>query len=77
MVERIEMLKVVYKGSGKLAKRLKVSRPHLSYVLHGARKPGPKLERKLRRLGLYPACAEVADVDGALAAGNWKLETRN
>lgn len=34
---------------------------HLSRVLHGERKPGPRLRRKLERMGIeLPAAAEAA-----------------
>ena len=41
-----------FRGLGRAARELGVSRGHLSYVLHGQRKPGPQLERKLKRLGI-------------------------
>jgi DNA-binding phage protein len=43
-----------FRGLGKAARELGVSRGHLSYVLHGQRKPGKDLERKLRRMGITP-----------------------
>jgi len=44
--------RVVYRGVCELAKRMGVSRPHLSFVLHGKRKAGRKLASKLARMGI-------------------------
>ncbi len=44
-----------YHGLGRTARALGVSASHLSYVLHGHRKPGADLARKLRRLGVEVA----------------------
>lgn len=41
-----------FRGLGRAARELGVSRGHLSYVLHGQRKPGKDLEKKLRRMGI-------------------------
>ena len=41
-----------FRGMGRAARELGVSRGHLSYVLPGQRKPGPERERKLRRMGI-------------------------
>jgi len=43
---------VVYRGLTQAARLLGCSRPHLSYVLHGQRKPSQKLARGLRRMGI-------------------------
>jgi len=43
---------VVYRGLTSAAKRLGCSRVHLSYVLHGQRKPSDRLRRGLARLGV-------------------------
>lgn len=41
-------------GVTALAKRCGVSKCHMSLVLHGQRKPGPELAKKLKRLKVYP-----------------------
>ena len=41
-----------FRGLGRAARELGVSRGHLSDVLHGQRKPGKDLEKKLRRMGI-------------------------
>ena len=43
---------VVYRGLTQAARLLGCSRPHLSYVLHGQRKPSATLARGLRRMGV-------------------------
>ena len=43
---------VVYRGLTQAARLLGCSRPHLSYVLHGQRKPSAKLAHGLRRMGV-------------------------
>ena len=50
-MERVEEVRVVYRGMTQVARRLGVSRPWLSYVLHGRRKPSKELARKLEKLG--------------------------
>ena len=52
ILEKVERTQVVYRGLTQAARRLGVSRPHLSYVLHGVRKPSEKLARGLRRMGV-------------------------
>lgn len=51
-LEKIEQVRVVYRGLTQAARLLGCSRPHLSYVLHGQRKPSAKLARGLKRLGI-------------------------
>ncbi len=51
-LERVERVQVVYRGLTAAARRLGVSRAHLSYVLHGKRKASAKLARGLRRMGI-------------------------
>lgn len=43
---------IVYRGLTQAARFLGCSRPHLSYVLHGQRKPSARLARGLRRMGV-------------------------
>ena len=43
---------IVYRGLTQAARLLGCSRPHLSYVLHGQRKPSEKLVRGLARMGV-------------------------
>ena len=51
-LEKIEQVRVVYRGLTQAARALGCSRAHLSYVLHGKRKPGAPLAAKLKRLGI-------------------------
>jgi hypothetical protein len=51
-LEKVEEVRVVYRGLTSAAKRLGCSRVHLSYVLHGQRKPSDRLRRGLARLGV-------------------------
>ena len=51
-LEKINQTRVVYRGLTQTARVLGCSRAHLSYVLHGKRKPSESLARKLRRMGL-------------------------
>jgi len=54
-MEKITKTTTVYRGLNAAAKKLGVSRTHLSYVLHGQRKAGAELAKKLKRLGVdYP-----------------------
>jgi len=46
---------VVYRGLTQAARLLGCSRPHLSYVLHGKRKPSERLARALKRMGVEVA----------------------
>lgn len=41
-----------FRGLGRTARALGISRGHLSYVLHGQRKPGKALAAKLRKMGI-------------------------
>lgn len=50
-MERVEETRVVFRGVGAMARRLGISRPYLSHVLHGRMKPGKKLAERLARLG--------------------------
>ena len=52
ILEKITQTRVVYRGLTEAARRLGCSRPHLSYVRHGQRKPSDKLRRGLARLGV-------------------------
>lgn len=49
---RVEQTRVVWRGLTETARHLGCSRAHLSYVLHGARKPSARLARGLARLGI-------------------------
>ena len=51
-LQRIEQVRVVYRGLTQAARQLGCSRAHLSYVLHGQRKPSEALARKLKRMGV-------------------------
>ena len=51
-LEKIERTQIVYRGLTQAARLLGCSRPHLSYVLHGQRKPSERLARGLARLGI-------------------------
>ena len=51
-LEKIEQVRVVYRGLTAAARALGCSRAHLSYVLHGQRKPSERLARKLRSMGV-------------------------
>lgn len=51
-LEKIEQVRVVYRGLTAAARSLGCSRAHLSYVLHGKRKPSDRLARQLRRMGV-------------------------
>lgn len=51
-LERVERTQVVYRGLTQAARWLGCSRPHLSYVLHGQRKPSDELRSRLARLGI-------------------------
>ncbi|MBR0506274.1 MAG: helix-turn-helix transcriptional regulator [Kiritimatiellae bacterium] len=51
-LEKIEQVRVVYRGLTQAARALGCSRAHLSYVLHGQRKPSERLARQLRRMGV-------------------------
>lgn len=66
---RIEERTVAFRGAGRAAEALGVSRPHLSLVLHGKRKASARLAARLRRMGL-----EVAE--GAAARPVGIAETR-
>lgn len=54
-VEKIEQVRVVYRGLTAAARALGCSRAHLSYVLHGKRKPSERLARALKRMGVEVA----------------------
>ena len=51
-LEKVTRTQVVYRGLTQAARWLGCSRPHLSYVLHGQRKPSDTLRRRLARLGI-------------------------
>lgn len=42
----------MYRGVTQSARLLGCSRAHLSYVLHGQRKPSDRLARRLARMGI-------------------------
>ena len=54
-LEKIEQVRVVYRGLTQAARALGCSRAHLSYVLHGQRKASERLARQLRRMGVEVA----------------------
>ena len=51
-LQRIEQVRVVYRGLTQAARLLGCSRAHLSYVLHGQRKPSERLAWALKRMGV-------------------------
>ena len=51
-LQRSEQTRVVYRGLTQAARSLGCSRAHLSYVLHGKRKPSERLARALKRMGV-------------------------
>ena len=51
-IQRVDQTRTVFRGLSAAARRLGVSRTHLSYVLHGQRKPGKRLAKALERLGV-------------------------
>ena len=46
-----------WSGITKFAAELGISRTHLSRVMHGERKPGKALDKRMRRIGLTPGSA--------------------
>ena len=52
ILQKVTRTQIVYRGLTKAARLLGCSRPHLSYVLHGHRKPSARLVRGLRRMGV-------------------------
>lgn len=52
VLEKTTRTQIVYRGVTGAARLLGCSRAHLSYVLHGQRKPSERLARGLRRLGI-------------------------
>ena len=65
-LEKVERLQIVYRGLTQAARWLGCSRPHLSYVLHGQRKPSETLRRRLAKLGI------TETVDGKVFAKEGK-----
>lgn len=51
-LEKVTETRIVYRGLTGAARALGCSRVHLSYVLHGQRKPSGRLRRGLARLGV-------------------------
>ena len=51
-IKREEKTVVRFSGVNQAAKALGCSPTHLTYILHGQRKPGPKLAAKMNRLGI-------------------------
>lgn len=51
-LEKIEQVRVVYRGLTQAARALGCSRAHLSNVLHGKRKASERLAAKLKRMGV-------------------------
>lgn len=43
---------VRFRGLNAAAKKVGCSQSHLSFVMHGKRRPGPKLAKKLAKLGI-------------------------
>ena len=52
VLEKVTRTQIVYRGLTEAARRLGCSRPHLSYVLHGQRRPSERLRRGLARMGV-------------------------
>ena len=52
ILKKVTQTRIEWRGLTQAAKALGCSRAHLSYVLHGQRKPSAKLARGLKRLGV-------------------------
>ena len=52
VLEKVTRTQIVYRGITQSARLLGCSRAHLSYVLHGQRKPSDRLARRLARMGV-------------------------
>lgn len=57
-ITREERMVVRFSGVNRVARALGISPTHLTFILHGKRKPGPKLAAKMLRLGIKVATAE-------------------
>ena len=52
VLKRVERTRVEWRGLTQAARLLGCSQAHLSYVLHGQRKPSERLARALKRMGV-------------------------
>lgn len=51
-IEKTERVAIRFSGVNEAARQLGVSPGHISYILHGKRKPGRKLAAKMAKLGI-------------------------
>ena len=68
-LEKIEQVRVVYRGLTQAARSLGCSRAHLSYVLHGKRKPSAALLLRISELEQQAGGNPVAVANDAT---NWR-----
>lgn len=52
ILKKVTQTRIEWRGLTQAAKALGCSRAHLSYVLHGQRKPSERLARALKRMGV-------------------------
>ena len=52
ILKKVERVRIEWRGLTHAARLLGCSRAHLSYVLHGQRKPSERLARALKRMGV-------------------------
>ena len=52
ILKKVERVRIEWRGLTQAARLLGCSRAHLSYVLHGQRKPSERLARALKRMGV-------------------------
>ena len=52
ILKKVTQTRIEWRGLTQAAKALGCSRAHLSYVLHGQRKPSERLTRALKRMGV-------------------------
>ena len=52
ILKKVTRTRIEWRGLTQAARLLGCSRAHLSYVLHGQRKPSESLARKLKRMGV-------------------------
>ena len=52
ILKKVTRTRIEWRGLTQAARLLGCSRAHLSYVLHGQRKPSERLARALKRMGV-------------------------
>ena len=52
ILKKVTQTRIEWRGLTQAARLLGCSRAHLSYVLHGQRKPSERLARALKRMGV-------------------------